>query len=80
LQTGPAGNLTRYVLDVDLNDDSLIVQDRTGTAILRIGTPYGATATRPTTTLIGTVFFDSTLGIPIWWNGTGWVNASGAVA
>ena len=27
--------------------------------------------------LIGQVFFDTTLGIPIWWNGTVWKNASG---
>jgi hypothetical protein len=27
---------------------------------------------------IGQQFFDTTLGIPIWWNGTVWKNASGA--
>ena len=26
---------------------------------------------------IGQQFFDTTLGIPIWWNGTVWKNASG---
>ena len=44
----------------------------------------GTTANRPAnTTLIklqtGQVYFDTTLGIPIWWNGTNWVNASGTV-
>jgi hypothetical protein len=38
----------------------------------------GATTVRPTVNLlIGQQFFDTTLGIPIWWNGTVWKNASG---
>jgi hypothetical protein len=38
----------------------------------------GATTQRPTQNLLsGQIFFDSTLGIPIWWTGTKWVNASG---
>ena len=38
----------------------------------------GVTAARPTTRiLIGQFYFDTTLGIPIWWNGSVWVNASG---
>jgi len=40
----------------------------------------GATDARPNQGLqIGQVFFDTTLGYPIWWNGTKWVNASGTV-
>jgi hypothetical protein len=44
-----------------------------------ISTPqYGATADRPTQSLqIGQQFYDTTLGIPIWYNGTVWKNASG---
>ena len=38
----------------------------------------GATAERPAVELhIGQTFFDTTLGIPIWYNGTVWKNASG---
>ena len=42
----------------------------------------GTTANRPLTTgnpklAVGSNYFDTTLGIPIWWNGTNWVNASG---
>jgi len=42
----------------------------------------GTTAERPTNTLaaplvIGQIYYDTTLGIPIWWNGTVWKNASG---
>ena len=39
---------------------------------------YGATSGRPTHGLqTGQPFFDTTLGIPIWYNGAQWVNASG---
>lgn len=38
----------------------------------------GTTAQRPTTNLvIGMQYFDTTLGQPIWWNGTAWVDALG---
>lgn len=39
----------------------------------------GTTANRPTTVPLGLMYFDTTLGIPTWWNGTNWVNASGVV-
>lgn len=39
--------------------------------------PDGTTAARPTTRSTGYMYFDTTLGIPIWWNGSAWVNASG---
>lgn len=34
---------------------------------------------RPSTSQIGLMFFDSALGIPIWYNGTNWVNSAGTV-
>lgn len=37
-----------------------------------------ATADRPTGMPTGYPHFDTTLGIPVWWNGAAWVNASGA--
>jgi hypothetical protein len=38
----------------------------------------GTTANRPAIRLqIGQTYFDTTLGIPIWYNGTVWKNASG---
>ena len=48
-------------------------------AIAGLITPAsGTTANRPTLQLqIGQMFFDTTLGIPIWYNGTVWKNASG---
>ena len=44
-----------------------------------LATPdFGATTQRATVKLLtGQQFFDTTLGIPIWWTGTKWVNASG---
>ena len=39
----------------------------------------GLTADRPTTFLyIGRTYFDTDLGIPIWYDGTNWVDATGA--
>jgi hypothetical protein len=43
----------------------------------------GITADRPIDTgnpqlQIGQYYFDTTLGIPIWWNGTNWVDSTGA--
>jgi len=38
----------------------------------------GITADRPATSLqVGQQYFDTTLGIPIWWDGTNWVDATG---
>ena len=43
-------------------------------------TQAGATAARPASPKTGQMFFDTTLGKPIWWNGTQWVDATGAAA
>lgn len=41
----------------------------------------GTTTQRPTVGLfIGRPYFDTTLGQPIWWEGTEWVDATGASA
>ena len=46
-----------------------------------INTPaYGTTADRPLINLqIGQFYFDTTLGYPIWYDGTNWVDATGTV-
>jgi len=41
-------------------------------------TRSGATGARPTVSIIGTQFFDTTLNKPVWWNGTVWKDATGA--
>ena len=38
----------------------------------------GATGSRPTVTSIGYMFFDITLGKPVWWNGAVWKDATGS--
>jgi hypothetical protein len=44
----------------------------------------GTTAQRPSVPTdgirIGLSYFDTTLGLPIWWNGSGWVDATGTTA
>jgi hypothetical protein len=40
--------------------------------------PSGLSADRPTERLeVGQYYFDTTLGIPIWYDGTNWVDATG---
>ncbi len=39
----------------------------------------GTTANRPTAGQTGRSYFDTTLGKPIWDNGTNWVDATGTV-
>jgi hypothetical protein len=44
----------------------------------------GTTANRPIDTgdiklQIGQYYFDTTIGRPIWWNGTNWINAAGTI-
>jgi len=48
-------------------------------AVIGLITPQaGTTANRPTLQLqIGQPYYDTSLGIPIWYNGTVWKNASG---
>ena len=41
-------------------------------------TRQGTTAQRPAQRPIGTEFFDTALGKPIWWKGEAWVDATGA--
>jgi hypothetical protein len=39
---------------------------------------YGSTAQRPNNGLVvGQSYYDETLGQPIWWSGSGWVDADG---
>lgn len=42
----------------------------------------GTTALRPTlaATDVGFRYFDTTLGLPVWWDGAAWVDATGAGA
>lgn len=37
----------------------------------------GTTGARPTSSVIGQSYFDTTLGYPVWYGPSGWVDASG---
>ena len=37
----------------------------------------GTTGQRPVVGTVGYIYFDTTLGKPVWWNGTAWVDATG---
>lgn len=41
--------------------------------------PTGSTGSRPIGPVTGQRFFDTTIGLPIWWNGTNWINAAGTI-
>jgi hypothetical protein len=38
----------------------------------------GASGGRPVVTNVGSFYFDTTLGKPIWWNGSVWKDSSGS--
>ena len=37
----------------------------------------GVTASRPTSSVLGQFYYDTTINRPVWWNGTSWVKADG---
>lgn len=42
--------------------------------------PSGETASRPIERLqVGQYYFDTDVGLPIWWNGSDWIDAAGNV-
>ena len=42
-------------------------------------TRNSTTALRPTTSILGEFYFDTTTGRPVWWNGTNYQDAAGNV-
>lgn len=57
----------------DTPSDSLQVVNR------KYVTLNGVSASRPTSSVLGQYYFDTTLGQPIWWDGISFVDASGNV-
>jgi hypothetical protein len=72
LTTAITSSFVGYVTDAAVTGHLLVSRVRTDSA-------SGTTAQRPTVGVIGFRYFDTTLGIPIFWNGAAWVNASGGV-
>ena len=67
--------------DDQLNQNLRIYFNNLDNFLVAISTPQnGATADRPTQNLqIGQFYFDTTLGYPVWYDGTDWVDSSGTV-
>ena len=67
--------------DDQLNQNLRIYFNNLDNFLVAISTPQnGITADRPTQSLqIGQFYFDTTLGYPIWYDGTDWVDSSGTV-
>ena len=68
--------------DDQLNQNLRIYFNNLDSFLVALSTPQnGATADRPTQNLqVGQFYFDTTLGYPIWYDGTDWVDAAGTVA
>ena len=39
----------------------------------------GSSANRPVVKYVGMPYYDTTLAMPIWWNGTNWIDATGNI-
>jgi hypothetical protein len=85
IQAPPAPNLpiapTTYTgqhFDI-LNNVLRLYFTQVSSSLSGLATPSsGVTADRPAIALqVGQQYFDTTLGIPIWWDGTNWVDATG---
>ena len=79
----PIGNATNFTLATLTAGTGISVTNGAGSiSIASTGVQAGNTASRPAglaAANVGRTYFDTTLGIPIWWNGAAWVNASGSV-
>lgn len=69
--TGTAG----FRVVVNEAEDGLELQETTGPTF-----SVGLTAERPSTPSTGDQHFDTDLGHPVWYDGAGWVDATGATA
>ena len=58
-----------------INGQSIYASQGSSTDISAIRS--GSTSGRPSSPTIGYQFFDTTIGKPIWYNGTSWVDATG---
>ena len=75
--TPPTGPITRE----DPPNRVYVAWFSTTAKLLTALTASGVTGDRPTAFLwVGRPFFDTTLGQPIWYDGSGWIDATGASA
>ena len=79
----PIGNGTNFSVAALTAGAGVSVTNGAGTVtIASIGVQAGASGARPAglgAGNAGRTYFDTTLGLPIWWNGSAWINAAGTV-
>jgi hypothetical protein len=73
LTTTPTSSRVGFVVNAHPSQGSILVLPARRTH------SSGTTAARPTTIIVGFQYFDTTLGIPTFWNGAAWVDATGSV-
>ncbi len=71
LTTSPTGSFVGTILLAHITTGSLLTRP---TSLDQID---GTTAARPTARPTGFMYFDTTLGQPVWWSGAAWVDALG---
>ena len=73
-----------FIFSLPSGQNALVIGDTFGYDGVRIPAavpfyvPAASTGSRPTAGLVGAHYFDTTLGKPIWWNGSSWRDATGA--
>lgn len=89
--TGVRGKISLNGREIDANSKQIkqvadgtdpqdaVTKSQLDTKFSTFVNPNGATGARPTSPVVGQQFFDTTLGLPIWFNGTNWINASGTI-
>lgn len=72
----PASAKTQHIYDYDVNGNVTFPYGLTATALRGSS---GTSANRPvlTSSQVGVIYFDTTLGKPIYWSSTAWVDANG---
>jgi hypothetical protein len=82
IQEGPlSGYAPETSIGLDVNASDVYVSGKNLTWVLVGGSSItaqgGTTGQRPVTPVTYQTYFDTTLGIPVWYTGTQWVNAAG---
>jgi hypothetical protein len=67
--TGTRGNIFLSAQEVDASSSPLLHKWQSGVTVDR---PSGLGPGD-----VGRTYFDTTIGLPIWWNGSGWIDAAG---
>lgn len=81
--SNPSGGGTVSVASGTFSLPADVPEPDAGTLVAGGGFAYAVafpTSARPTRIEPGASIFNLTLGRPVWWTGTGWVDATGAAA